>query len=357
MFSLKKYYTSRLFLLLIGIWLINFWIGDDRVPKWGFTGGCKRDASQQGQPCPDPTDNMTPMAQVGTPKLPTTSAKYIDQICPFLSGKEIWCNDDQILVMYSNFKTIDSLFGDCLLCSTNLKRFWCEYTCSPYQWYFVDSFEQIKDPDVDYPVLNQSMRVESSVVWDLYNSCKKNPFVTSLASGQSAVGFLEFMGSNAVQTGKVKINFDFTSDPENTLMMDMYAWDMEVDDILDGYHVQKCTWNYWEAACTPIKGNAMPAFFDGFNFIVVIIVYVSLIILSVIIYFIKRKWQTDQDEDEPSYFDDEDPHKKNLLNSSLDRASDASNKSTSKEIADSYRNESYGKINSSSVEKSVNAMT
>ena len=101
----------------------------------------------------------------------------------------------------------------------------------------------------------------------------------------------------------------------------------------------------------------MPAFFDGFNFIVVIIVYVSLIILSVIIYFIKRKWQTDQDEDEPSYFDDEDPHKKNLLNSSLDRASDASNKSTSKEIADSYRNESYGKINSSSVEKSVNAMT
>ena len=51
------------------------------------------------------------------------------------------------------------------------------------------------------------MKVGDQNTWDLFNSCKKNPYVATLASGQSAVGFLEFMGSNAVQTGKVKIYY------------------------------------------------------------------------------------------------------------------------------------------------------
>lgn len=173
--------------------------------------------------------------------MPTTSARYLDEICPFLKGMETCCNDDQILVMYNNFKTIESLFGNCQLCSANLKRFWCEYTCSPYQYYFVDSFDQIYSEDIDGLALNQTVRVESSVTCDLYNSCKKNPYVASLASGQSAVGFLEFMGSNAVQTGKVKISFDFTNDPDKTLMMDMYPCDLDVNGTLDGYEVQSCT--------------------------------------------------------------------------------------------------------------------
>jgi len=31
------------------------------------------------------------------------------------------------------------------------------------------------------------------------------------------------MGSNAVQTGKVKIGFEFNNNPEESLVMDMYA--------------------------------------------------------------------------------------------------------------------------------------
>lgn len=182
---------------------------------------------------------------IGDPRLPTIEAKHLSVICPYLDGKEVCCDDDQILLMYNNFKTIDSLFGDCSLCSANLKRFWCEYTCNPHQDYFVDSFEQERVPEVDYPVLIQTVRVESSVVCGLYNSCKKNPFVSQLASGQSAVGFLDFMGANAVQTGKVKIGFDFTDDPDNTLFMDMFPCDMDVEDgVVEGYEVESCTCNY-----------------------------------------------------------------------------------------------------------------
>lgn len=95
--------------------------------------------------------------------MPGDSIKYLQDACPYLVGQELCCNDDQILVMYNNFKTIDSLFGNCAICSINLKRFWCEYTCSPYQAYMVEVHEQVHVPDVDYLVLNQTMRIANDL--------------------------------------------------------------------------------------------------------------------------------------------------------------------------------------------------
>lgn len=108
----------------------------------------------------------------------------------------------------------------------------------------MESHDQIRVADVDYPVLNQTMRIDNDVACGIFESCKKNPFVATLASGQSAPGFLEFMGSNAVQTGKVKISFQFSSNPEESMIKDMYACDMEVGDKLEDYDVANCTCNY-----------------------------------------------------------------------------------------------------------------
>lgn len=38
-------------------------------------------------------------------------------------------------------------------------------------------------PNVDFPVANLTMRIGNDVACDLYKSCKKNPFVATLASG------------------------------------------------------------------------------------------------------------------------------------------------------------------------------
>ena len=161
-------------------------------------------------------------------------------------------------------------------------------------------------PDVDFPVLNVTMRVGNMIACDLYESCKKNPYVATLASGQSAIGFLEFMGSNAVQTGKVKISFSYENDEERALLKEMYPCDMNVNGTLDDYPVAPCTCNYCETSCKPSTIQAYPAFFDGFNLAVVAIVYACLIILSVIIHFVKKKWMNNpSDEGSSSTLDGE----------------------------------------------------
>ena len=293
-------------------WIAHITLGD-RVPTWSFTQFWVREQGQSiKDPCPDSKNAYTPFAEKSSPRLPLNGRKNLLEAWPSMVDKEVCCNDDQILLMYNNFKTIDSLFGNCLICSINLKRFWCEFTCSPYQYYFVDAFEQIKVKDVDYPVLNLTMRIGNDLAWDIFYSCKKNPYVATLASGQSAAGFLEFMGSNAVQTGKVKISFDFNPNEERSLIKEMYPCDRQVNGTIEGYDVEPCTWNYWEAACKPSAVKAYPAFFDGFDFVVVIIVYITLILLSVIIFFVKKRWVRQDPSDSICVTHEEDDDFKNF---------------------------------------------
>jgi hypothetical protein len=73
------------------------------------------------------------------------------------------------------------------------------------------------------------MRIGSQMTCDLFNSCKKNPFVATLASGQSAAGFLKFMGQNAVQTGKTIVNFEFSNDPDESMVDEMFPCDLELE--------------------------------------------------------------------------------------------------------------------------------
>jgi len=341
------------YLVIFVSWLLHLTQAFSGEPKCSFTQYWIREDGQSiKDQCPDPKNTNTPVAETSSPKMPVNSRKYLEQACPNMVDQELCCNDDQILVMYNNFKTIDSLFGNWLLCSINLKRFWCEYTCNPYQYYLLDSHGQVKVSDVDYPVLNQTMRISNDIACDIYSSCNKNPYVATLASGQSAIGFLEFMGSNAVQTGKVKISFAFDNDEEKSLSLDMYPCNMQVNDTLEGYEVESCTCNYWEPACKPTNSRAYPAFFDGFNYVVVIIVYVALIILSVIIYFVKKKWQKTHFEDDINYVQEESGDTDLLEESYKSNKSESSQRLLQHESNTSHFSNSKAVINKSSLYES-----
>lgn len=160
------------------------------------------------------------------------------------------------------------------------------------------------------------------------------------------------MGSNAVQTGRVKISFKFDNNPEQSLVINMHPCDMEVKDTLDGYPVKSCGCNYCEPACRPVDTHAFPAFFDGFNIIVVSIVYACLIVISVIIYFVKRKWQSGEDDDEISNDADDNENMNGKLLDSYDIKDEDSrrkNISNGKSIRKEDSTDSYGPINKSSL--------
>ena len=155
-----------------------------------FDQRCVR-SSEMGK-CPDVTQSLTPYATPGrAPAIPKEELAALEENCPFYNGMEVCCSDDQISLMVANFKTIDQLFGECEICSMNLKKFWCGFTCDPYQASFVKPYEQIEYQDKGL-ILNMTMTIGGELACTLFNSCKKNSFIATLASGTSAPAFMQF---------------------------------------------------------------------------------------------------------------------------------------------------------------------
>lgn len=73
----------------------------------------------------------------------------------------------------------------------------------------------------------------------------------------------------------------------------MYPCDMKVDENipadLKGYPLQECTCSFCEEACRPNTNIRFPGFLDGFDWQIVLIVYGTIVLLSVLIIFLKRK--------------------------------------------------------------------
>ena len=58
------------------------------------------------------------------------------------------CSPVNDQITYDNFKQIDSIFGSqgggCDICAINMKRFWCEFACSPRQHEFMWTDKELK---------------------------------------------------------------------------------------------------------------------------------------------------------------------------------------------------------------------
>ena len=58
-------------------------------------------------------------------------------ICPNYVGKYVCCTKAQTITMKNNFNLLDITFSQkndgCDICAVNLKRLYCDFTCSPNQ--------------------------------------------------------------------------------------------------------------------------------------------------------------------------------------------------------------------------------
>ena len=73
------------------------------------------------------------------PKIINSSFTYI---CPEFENKKVCCSNRQLYKMIKIFDLIDQTFGSfgqgCDICSLNIKKFWCNFICSPEQNTFLN---------------------------------------------------------------------------------------------------------------------------------------------------------------------------------------------------------------------------
>jgi len=63
-----------------------------------------------------------------------------------------------------------------------------------------------------------------------------------------------------------------------------------VNNKTSGYDSSECSCSFCEEACNPNVMVRMPTYLDGFNIPIVLIVYGSLVFISFILLFLKRKF-------------------------------------------------------------------
>ena len=125
------------------------------------------------------------------------------EICPYMTYTDICCTDAQVSIMKANFATSDSVFGEVGMCGLNLKKLWCEYTCSPYQTQFVNAtgYNKLNFTDVLFSV-------DEDFACTVFRSCRKVSLVAQ-ASLQSSKSFLDFLGVNGQNSSLSSIVFQF----------------------------------------------------------------------------------------------------------------------------------------------------
>ena len=72
-------------------------------------------------------------------------------------------------------------------------------------------------PGKNLTVQKVKITVEAQTACDLYNSCKRISFVTSVSAMQSPAGFLTFQGHNAADDSFQYIDVDFSYDKTKSI--------------------------------------------------------------------------------------------------------------------------------------------
>lgn len=237
-------------------------------------------------------------------------------ICPDFEGKEACCDYEQVREIKANFITLDSIFGSsaggCDVCSLNLKRFYCQFTCDPKQdtFLFPTGFKNhTVDGNVTKLLLDVDLHINEDTACEVFKSCKKSKFVAQVPSMNNALGFLNFQGVNAYKKSAIYMNMildkeggmKYEIDPCETEAIDGKLRNMTIE--------QNCTCNTCSAKCDFSAVSKTPVL-DGLNVTLVAVFYLCVIALTVVIYFLK-KYCASPDKDD--YLLNENPSKDNTL--------------------------------------------
>jgi len=186
-------------------------------------------------------------------------------------------------LIVADFQSLDLIFGtDCPLCAINLKKLWCNYNCSPNQSDFLDikNLTKVKVGNQYVDALETDLHISLNTTTNLYKSCRKIPEVSMMSS--SAMGFLQFQGNHAADTGRMSIAMVFHDEEKGgfkPLIYNVYPCNTKVNNgDIEGYkNITTCSCNLYfllekrtqscDLTCNGKKFDVFipPGFFNGFG--------------------------------------------------------------------------------------------
>ncbi|CAH1126728.1 unnamed protein product [Ceutorhynchus assimilis] len=220
---------------------------------------CYIDAKGHGHSCVG--DVIDPVPFDKTDPIQAKAYELVKQYCPSLyennTDEALCCDASQVATMIDGFQN-SAPFARCPTCVKNMQKFYCTFTCSPYQSSLVANYTSKTEDGKTY-VDTLTLAARDRTLEGIYNSCKDVSLPsTGEAVMQSACGVYGSIWCTA------KRFFDYIDDPDQNPFAPfrIYFADRGTDSPLD-FVVPSCDQAYeGSSACTcsdcPVNCPANP---------------------------------------------------------------------------------------------------
>ena len=98
--------------------------------------------------------------------------QILNSLCPELTGQRTCCSTQQLVALHKNLKTMLELTNRCPACWNNIRRLYCQLTCSQDQSLFTNPNSVIPVSEGKEAVLRVEYFVSSQFKQGLFESCK-----------------------------------------------------------------------------------------------------------------------------------------------------------------------------------------
>ena len=233
------------------------------------------------------------------PKIINSSFSYI---CPEFENEKVCCSNRQLYKIIKIFELIDQTFGSlgqgCDICSMNIKNFWCNFICSPYQNDFLN-IGKITNHTIDGKIrklLDVNFTINQNISNQIFNSCKKTKFVSQFPSLDNSFNFFNYQSIKAYNKSDIYILM--FHEQNSGLNFTVNKCNETINDGKNNYiNFTSCSCSNCDLKCDYDINNNYNILY-GFNSFTVIIVYGMVLFFSLCIFFLKKSRKNDDENDE-----------------------------------------------------------
>lgn len=229
--------------------------------------------------------------------------------CPDYLNTPSCCTQNQLEVINKNLKALEGIFGGkggCDVCVTNLKRFWCHFTCHPNQSEFLELHDitRYNMSGKIYDLRDATFTVNEETNCKLFQSCKKTKFVSQVPSMGNSLGFTNFQGINSYT--KIPMYIQANLSYEGGLKYEIDNCEMRFNENGEhrGFHNNtNCTCNSCAKLCNYDHNSSLSVLY-GINGWLIFGFYVGVLVFTGLLFFFRMNNQKKHKHEEEDFIED-----------------------------------------------------